>query len=56
MSFKKNIIDGAMLLFVVLGAISYFIFQTPIVALALFVTAVSVGWFRRALYKVMPSS
>ncbi len=55
MSVKKNVIDGAMLLFVVLGAVSYFMFQTPMVAFALFIIAVSVGWFRRALYKVMPS-
>lgn len=55
MNFKKNIIDGTMLLFVVLGAVSYFMFQTPMVAFALFIVAISVGWFRRALYKVMPS-
>ena len=55
MNLKKNVIDGAILLFVVLAAVSYVIFQTPTVGLVLFITAVSVGWFRRALYKVMPS-
>ncbi|MBI5002909.1 hypothetical protein HZC31_05960 [Candidatus Woesearchaeota archaeon] len=55
MSLKRNIIDGAMLLSIVLAVATYLFFQNFLVAFILFVIAITVGWFRRALYRVIPS-
>lgn len=52
---KKVLVDGGMFLFVVLAVLSYFFFQSFLVAFLLFVIALAFGWFRRDLYRVLPS-
>lgn len=52
---KRIIIDGTVLLFLVVGIMLYLFNNNIIIFFIFFILAIAVGWFRRALYKIMPS-